>query len=197
MPPSVEVTVTTTRRRSRAGLTIHTTRNPPPTVTIDRLAVTAPLRTLVDLASAMRATELERACADALVRNLVTTQELEAARLVEPGDAAPTRSQLERRFLALIKRAGLPRPLVNRTIGPYEVDFAWPRHRVLVEVDGWTAHGHRLAFERDRARDADLAAQGYVVLRFTWRQLRDEPMRVATRIARALAIHDGNVARER
>jgi very-short-patch-repair endonuclease len=56
-----------------------------------------------------------------------------------------------------------------------------------VETDGWAAHGHRAAFERDRARDAELAAGGYVVLRFTWRQVRDEPLLVATRVAQTLA----------
>ena len=41
----------------------------------------------------------------------------------------------------------------------------------MVETDGCQAHGHRLAFEDDRARDADLQARGYAVLRFTWRQV--------------------------
>jgi very-short-patch-repair endonuclease len=126
-------------------------------------------------------------CGEALVRNLVTHEELEAARLLAPAEAAPTRSTLERRFLSVMRQAGLPRPRVNHTIGPYEVDFAWLDQRVLVEVDGWAAHGHRLAFERDRARDAELAAMGYVVLRFTWRQVRDNPLLVAAQVARALA----------
>jgi very-short-patch-repair endonuclease len=131
--------------------------------------------------------ELERACADAMVRSLVTQDELEAARLLAPAEAAPTRSALERRFLGVIREAGLPRPEVNHTVGPYEIDFAWLEQRVLVEVDGWQAHGHRLAFERDRARDAELTAMGYVVLRFTWRQVRDTPLLVAAQVARALA----------
>jgi very-short-patch-repair endonuclease len=135
----------------------------------------------------MTPAELERACGEALVRNLVGDDELEAARLIAPAEAAPTRSALERRFLAIIRQAGLPTPAVNATIGPYEVDFAWPVAGVVVEIDGWSTHGHRFAFERDRARDADLAARGHVVLRFTWRQLRDNPLLVATRVAQALA----------
>jgi very-short-patch-repair endonuclease len=188
LPPFVEVTVTTAPRRSRPGLVIHATRRPLETRIIDDLPVTAPLRTLVDMAPSLRAGELERACADALVRNLVTPGELEAARLVAPGRAAPTRSRLERRFLALVRAAGLPRPLVNHTIGPYEVDFVWPRERVLVETDGWDTHGNRFAFENDRAQDADLVAQGYVVLRFTWRQIFDKPVLVVTQVAQALAL---------
>jgi very-short-patch-repair endonuclease len=188
LPPFVEVTVTTAPRRSRPGLVIHATRRPPPIVAVDGLPVTTLLRTLVDLAPSLDPGELERACAEALVRGLVTADELQAARIIDPDRAAPTRSRLERRFLALVREAGLPRPLVNSTIGPYEMDFAWSDERVLVEVDGWTTHGHRFAFETDRARDVDLVAQGWVVLRFTWRQVFDQPFLVATRVAQALAL---------
>jgi very-short-patch-repair endonuclease len=118
----------------------------------------------------------------------VTEAELEVARLVQPGRADPTRSRLERRMLAIVREAGLPRPVVNHTIGPYEIDFVWPKERVLVETDGWRTHGHRFAFESDRAQDADLVAQGYVVLRFTWRQIFDKPTLVVTRVAQALAV---------
>ena len=70
---------------------------------------------------------------------------------------------------------------------PYECDFVWPEHRVIVETDGWESHGNRVAFERDKARDADLAARGWVVLRFTWRQVVDSPMLVIARLAQTLA----------
>jgi hypothetical protein len=72
MPPFVEVTVTSTPRRSRPGLVTHATRHPIQAAVIDGLPVTAPLRTLVDLAPSLRPGELERACAQALVRSLVT-----------------------------------------------------------------------------------------------------------------------------
>jgi very-short-patch-repair endonuclease len=195
MPPFVDVTVTGNPRRSRPGLEIHASRHPPPAMRVAGFPVTTPLRTLQDLRVTLSHAELERACAEALVRRLVTHDELEAARLVAPGTAAPTRSALERRFLSVARRAGLPRPRVNHAVGPYEIDFAWPRQRVLVEVDGWSTHGHRFAFERDRARDAELAAMGYVVLRFTWRQVRDDPLLVAARVARALALRTTSPAR--
>ena len=187
MPPFIDVTVTGTRRRSRPGLRIHRARHPPPAASVAGLPVTTVLRTLEDLRGRLTPAELERACAEALVRNLVTQDELETARLVASDLAAPTRSALERRFLSVIRQAGLPRPRVNHTVGPYEIDFAWLDQRVLVEVDGWSTHGHRFAFERDRARDAELAAMGYLVLRFTWRQLRDNPLLVAAQVAQALA----------
>ena len=51
-----------------------------------------------------------------------------------------------------------------------------------METDGWETHHTRQAFEADRAKDAALTAAGYKVLRFTWRQLRDDPDTVADRL---------------
>lgn len=188
MPAILDVTVTTRARRARAGLVIHETRLPPDVRHRDKLPLTAPLRTLTDLAATRPSGEVERAATEATVLRLVTSDELDAAGLVPP---APTRSRLERDLLAIVERAGLPRPLVNHRIGAYEVDFAWPHERVIVETDGWAAHGHRRAFEHDRARDAALQAAGYRVLRFTWRQIAEEPFRVAARLAQVLALAAG------
>src|SRR5690349_11827429 len=90
-------------------------------------------------------------------------------------------------MLALIRRVGLPPPLTNTVVAGHEVDFLWPEHRVVVETDGLAAHGTGRRFESDRARDAHLVAAGYLVLRFTWRQIVREPEVVAARLAAALA----------
>jgi very-short-patch-repair endonuclease len=104
------------------------------------------------------------------------------------GNPAFTRSEAERRLLALIRAAGLPPPRTNVHVGPYEVDFLWPAHRLVVEVDGFAFHSSRAAFERDRRRDADLQARGLRVTRVTWRQLEREPHAVVARLAAALAL---------
>jgi len=52
-----------------------------------------------------------------------------------------------------------------------EVDFAWPEARLCIELDGWTQHGTRAAFVRDRARDRALLRLGWMVLRFTWQDV--------------------------
>lgn len=78
--------------------------------------------------------------------------------------------------------------MVNHRIGRFEVDFAWPAAGVVAETDGWSAHGHRAAFERDRVRDAALAAAGYRVVRFTWRQVKREPLAVAVRLGQVLVV---------
>jgi very-short-patch-repair endonuclease len=86
-----------------------------------------------------------------------------------------TRSELERRFLRLCRFHSLPSPQVNARIGPFEVDFMWRDLSLIVETDGFRHHGSRAAFESDRARDAQLQALGYRVLRFTYRQVREAP----------------------
>jgi very-short-patch-repair endonuclease len=89
-------------------------------------------------------------------------------------------------MLSLCQSFRLPTPEVNTTIEGYEVDFVWPEQKLIVETDGWGAHGTRAAFERDRRRDADLLAAGWRVLRISYERLEQEPAWVAARIARAL-----------
>jgi very-short-patch-repair endonuclease len=55
----------------------------------------------------------------------------------------------------------------------------------MLECDGWATHGRdRRQFEKDRTRDAELAAIGFVVLRFTYRAIVKRPAREAERIRR-------------
>lgn len=90
----------------------------------------------------------------------------------------PTRSHLERAFLKAIRAAGLPQPEVNVQLGPYEVDFLWPDQALVVELDGFIYHSSRHAFEADRRRDRELRRRGYTVLRFTYREVTEEPTSV-------------------
>jgi very-short-patch-repair endonuclease len=106
--------------------------------------------------------------------------------LGQPGGLRLTRSEAERRLLRMIRAAGLPEPLANARVAGFEVDFLWPGARLIVEVDGYTFHGHRRAFEQDRRRDIALRDAGYEVVRVTWRRLVDEPLLVIAHIARAL-----------
>lgn len=177
MPTVLHVTSHPRARRSRPGLIIHESRTPPPIIRRHGIPLTAPLRTLADLAHTRNIDQLTR---EALAKRLVTPDQLDAP-------PPPTRSELERRMLRLIRDAGLPEPKVNHPIGRYVIDFAWLDHKVLVETDGYATHGHHAAFEDDRARDAQLQAQGFIVLRFTWRQITAQPLRVAAQLAQVLS----------
>ncbi|MEA2142481.1 MAG: hypothetical protein QOI64_911, partial [Solirubrobacteraceae bacterium] len=90
----------------------------------------------------------------------------------------------------LARMADLPRPETNARVLRYRADFRWRDQKLIVEIDGFATHGHRRAFENDRRRNAALVAAGYRVMQITWRQLTDEPIAVAARIAAALARGD-------
>jgi very-short-patch-repair endonuclease len=165
------------------------------------IPITAPARTILDLAAVVAPRELELALSEAETRRLTSRSELRAllARVgPRPGvaalrslldtEAGPslTRSEAEERCLALIRTAELPAPEVNIRIGGHEVDFLWRSEQLVIEVDGFRFHSSRGAFERDRRRDAELAALGFRVLRVTWRQIVDRPEALVARIASVL-----------
>lgn len=91
--------------------------------------------------------------------------------------AAPTRSELERRFLDLCRAHHLPMPKVNVWVAGVEADFYWPAHRLVVETDGATHAGRELA--RDYGKEAKLALAGIRTHRFEWEQVVDAPRATA------------------
>lgn len=97
-----------------------------------------------------------------------------------------TRSNLERFFLRLCRRSGLPAPEVNVKIDGMTVDFLWRSRRLVVETDSYATHGGTIAFEDDRERDLRLRRLGYSVHRFSERQLEVEPAAVIKDVVRAL-----------
>ncbi|HEU5252575.1 MAG TPA: DUF559 domain-containing protein, partial [Solirubrobacterales bacterium] len=120
-----------------------------------------------------------------LVRRATRQAEIKGYRL-EHLQTDRTRSDLETLFLAIARRHHLPRPEVNAKLGRWTVDFLWCDQKVAVEIDSWTYHRGSVAFEDDHARDLDLRAAGYTVLRFDARQLEEEPGRVAADVMSAL-----------
>jgi len=202
---AVEVTSVGRRGRSRDGITVHSARRlaPADATTHRGIPVTAPGRTLLDLATVIGRRDLARAVEQAEVLDLLRGDWLDPLLTRNPrhrgtrplravtqaaDPPAMTRSEAERRLLELVRAAGLPAPEVNHRLHGYEVDFAWPAHKLAVEVDGYAFHSSRSSFERDRRRDAHLIASGHRVSRVTWRQLTGEPEAVVALLAAALAV---------
>jgi very-short-patch-repair endonuclease len=200
----VEVTVVRARAPSRPGIRVHRARSldARDVRRVERIPVTSPARTILDLAARTEGLELERMIAEGIRRGLVRETQLRellgrsggkrgavALRDAVSGECGPafTRSAAERMFLALVRSAGLPEPLVNAMVEGHEVDFLWPRHRLIVEIDGAAYHSDRAAFERDRLRDAELQAAGFRVIRVTWRQLTEDPRGTIGRLEKVLA----------
>ena len=101
--------------------------------------------------------------------------------------AAFTRSGLERAFLALVKRGGLPRPSTNVFIEGHELDAYWPSLRFAVELDTYDYHGSPRSFEEDRIRQESLKLAGIEMVRITGARMDREPKAVSDRLRRLLA----------
>jgi hypothetical protein len=199
-PTSFHLTAPNERRWER-GIEVHSSQLlEGDTGTRRGIPVTAVPRTLLDLAGRRRqvpsidrllhrAAELERLDRRAIEALLARTaghpghpRLREALRIYRPR-VRVTRSDLERRSLALVEAAGLPLPASNYNVGAYELDCYWPEERFGVEIDVFATHGSPLAFELDRERADDLLAIGVEITRVTDIRLAREPDAVMARLA--------------
>lgn len=190
-----------TKSRSRPGIRVHRAR------TLDalrhnRLPVTTVPRTLLDCAATVPFTELRYILATADFCRCLSVPAVEAqlrrgrrgsaalsrALAIHRPELARTRSVLERHFIPLLEREGIPIPELNVRVCGHLVDCHWPDRLVVAELDGGQAHGTIAAVRRDRQRDLDLRAAGYMVLRYSSDQVRGRPSEVAADLRRALAM---------
>jgi hypothetical protein len=193
----IEITVPGTGARGQPGIRVHRARDLAPEDVASHcgIPVTSPARTLLDLAAVVAPRHLEPAfeeglrsgilTADALRRQVERNAGRRGVRILrelmglDPASVADTKSRLEARFLRFCSEEGLPAPQVNAWAGGYEVDMSWPGTNVIVELDGWKFHRDRASFERDRAKWADLTANGHRVIVVTHRRLSRERGEVA------------------
>lgn len=168
------------------------------------LAITSVERTIVDLAATSRRSRLELAIEEELARGHTSLESVatvvgQVARRGKPGvarlsgilddqiGARPSASFLERSMGRLLQSIpGLDHqcevPLPGRGAISGRVDFAIPSCRVIIEVDGRRWHERRRDMIRDRDRDNEAAAAGWVTLRFMWEHLTSDPAGVRSAI---------------
>jgi very-short-patch-repair endonuclease len=191
------------QRGRRPGIRAHRiTLRHDEIATVERLTVTTPARTLLDLAPTLAARDLEqafataeraypdiRARATALLLRYPRRRGTRALRaLVQPGfTPAFTRSRAEEVLLALLRSGGLAQPETNVLLNGFEVDFFWRSARLVVEVDGFEFHASRPAFNADRQRDIALNSAGLRVIRLSWRQITQQRDRTLVQLAQMLA----------
>jgi very-short-patch-repair endonuclease/predicted transcriptional regulator of viral defense system len=202
---AVDVTAPGRAGKERSGIDVHraTDLDERDVTKVKGIPCTTVARTLLDLATTVDRTALERAIeqaeklrifdltavVDAATRagNRKGATTLKAVLTSYTPEPAFTRSELEKRFLALCRAAGVPMPRTNNVTGAEEIDFTWLDRRLMVEADSLRHHGTRAAFERDRRRDQQLTAAGWRVVRFTWRQVDETPAEVAATLRSLLA----------
>lgn len=99
-------------------------------------------------------------------------------------------SPAERLLHQLLRGAGITDWVANATIRVegrrLYPDVLLREQPLVIEVDGYTFHGGRVAFQKDRERLNLFAQAGFTVLRFTWEDLTENPAMVITRIRRTL-----------
>jgi len=190
--------------RGRQGIAVHEAgvRREERAV-VAGIPVTSVARTLFDLAEVLDEVELERTFEEADRLRLLDMRSIEkvcawghgrhALRPIrslidEAREPSWTRSDLEDRFQRLCRKHDLPPAQTNVSVLGYEADAYWPRAKLVVEVDGWSFHHHRAAFEHDRARDAAMQVAGYRVIRVTHRRLVREPETIAAQIRDLLTV---------
>jgi very-short-patch-repair endonuclease len=161
------------------------------------IPVVAPAPTLFQLSAREHPLLVERLMEHALDEKLVTTVALAqtAEELCRKGRAGSAlfrslvlergegyvalASDLEARFLRLIRKAGLPEPARQVNAGGEawiaRVDFLYRWARLIIELDGRKHHTQLLARRRDRLRSVELTRAGFRVIPFTWSDLCDEP----------------------
>lgn len=88
----------------------------------------------------------------------------------------------------MIRSAELPQPEVNVRLHGFLIDFLWPDHGVVFEVDSYRYHTSRSAFERDRRKEAVLKSVGLDFNRVSDYQLERQPHAVVALAARRLAL---------
>lgn len=151
--------------------------------------ITTPARTLIDVSGRLPKRAVGRAFREALRLGVLTIRDLVGGLmrhrgrrgtrvlwdLTERYSSLPysrTRSNAEARSLEILQAAAIEPPKVNILIAGEEADLAWPRHRLIIEIDGPQYH---------RFRDEDIRKQtrweraGYLVRRISSNQVYADP----------------------
>ncbi len=181
--------MTALTERRIVGIATHRVRRLDPLdVAVYRaIPITTLPRTVVDLAATLSLDVLARACHEAEVRHGTTATMVQASMARRPnsrgiaklreifdGDHRITLSKLEREFLGILRRAGLPLPQTNRPAGGRYVDCRWPGRRLTVELDSYRFHHTRHAWEIDRRREREARARGDEFRRYTYGDVTED-----------------------
>jgi very-short-patch-repair endonuclease len=177
--------------RRRPGIAAHRCLDRQPR-RLHRIPVADPISVLIDLAAEMPTDDVEDAVNEADRLDLIRTRRLRPAlnhelsrpgvgrlkRILDAQTFSRAANALERRFLSIVRDAGLPAPDTQRRLGRYRVDFFWPDLGLVVETD--SLRHHRTAAEQavDLGRDQDHARAGLRSLRFTHAQVFHRPDQV-------------------
>lgn len=209
-PPRHELTGPPELGHHAEGIRLHRTDDlsARDVLTVDSIRCTTAVRTCIDLGARLGAEDLEAVIERARHRRLIhlTPMITRFFQLARPGrdgtstvrtvlrrlDPAlePAESDLETLLIQILRQRGVDAPVRQHRVSiggkSFRIDLCYPDLRIAIESDGFAHHGHRAAFEDDRARQNLLVLDGWRVLRFTWRQICSRPDWVAEQVRAAL-----------
>ena len=198
----LHVTVPPGRRvRSSTWLRVHRSTDVPVVVRARGLLTTALDRSFVDTWGDAHRSRAERGTAELVRAALIGAVRERRVTVGEIAGRLATRPELPGRtrlveLLGLLEKGsqseleifGVQHVLDIPELPPYQqqyevqlpggrvaLDVAWPGVKLAIEFDGAAFHGSKAARERDLRRDAALAAEGWLVLRFSYERLIREP----------------------
>lgn len=192
-------------RRGHRGLVVHRMRriDPSDRAELHGIPVTSLPLTALHLAALLSRRSFERVLVKAARRKEFSLDE--ATALAERSRGRPgiamfrevigrdltaelrSLSELELRFVELMRAHRIPLPEMNRDVESLKVDACWHEARAVVELDGFEFHKLPRDLRNDNARMRRLVLAGYRVIRFVWRDLVDDPGGVVATVNRLLA----------
>jgi hypothetical protein len=213
----IEITCPRWRRARHDGLLVHESLafDERDCELIDGIPTTSVPRTLFDLSSVVRSSVVDLAVENALRRDLISKDELEAtllrlARRGRPGtqvfrravelhcaDRALTESEAELRLLRMIEAHGFPTPVPQYEIRNKDgrlvarVDFAYPDLKIAIEYDSYAHHTGTDAHDRDGARRNAIVGLEWKPITATPADLRNGGNRLASELRRVRAQQTG------
>ena len=177
-------------------------------IALDGIPLTDGLQTLLDLAAELDDSQWEHALESALRQDHTSIDEIEAALpamskartkglrrirrvlALRPLGAAPTESLLETLMVQLAREVTAPVPIRQLVVydeyGEFvaRVDLAWPELGVFLELDG-QQHKGQPVYDANRETRV-VAATGWLCGRFSWDEVRRNPVVSGRRLLRVL-----------
>jgi hypothetical protein len=193
----IEITAPYSHSPVPLGTIVHRTRRPAEATSIAGVPVTTVERTLLDIAAVLRPLAVTKAFESAFRRRLTTVDRMFAFLKKRGGrgvqgtrmarrilnnrrDDTSTGSGAETEALYLMRRAGLPEPILQYTITTldgetFRLDFYWALLRKAIEIDGLDAHDSADKLDNDLQRQNKLMDLGIELRRFSARRIRQHP----------------------
>jgi hypothetical protein len=195
----IEVSVTRPGRRTHRG--IRPSLPSHDVGTVERIGVTSPVRTLLDLSTLEPPNRVERAINEADKHDVIDPDALRKALDAHGGEPGVRKlrkvldkhtfrlsdQELELLFRPIAASAGVPVELTKVILDDFEVDFFWPSLGLVVETDGWRYHRTPSAQSRDALRFQLHTASGLTPIRFSHWQVKHEPEHVREILGRTAA----------